>query len=178
MTENEAIIIAADLIDEASSLNGFGIRAVQNYQPTQQGIDERAVYLEVVNKSFRGWAHTKADHIQADEQFIEKERQLVQVDIQVMVFSPKDPEQPSLPTAFDIASTLRAYLLSRNTIGRLQKRGIGVLRTPEAYNPKIVNDREQFQAHPNFLLSLTGASEITFRTPAVYHGEWDFIEGV
>lgn len=172
MTENELIALVAGLIDEAAAALGYELGpTIQKLQPTQQGFEDNAPYIQLIDDQPRGWPYTKAVHRPEERGFDEIEFQLVQATFQVSVFSQADPENPGKPTAQDMANGIRMYVSSRNVCWRLSQDGVNMLQPREVRRSEFVNDRDQFAVDPNFDWTITYNKQITIKTPAVYEYE-------
>ena len=150
----------------------------QNNQPRTAGRpDRRALLLDKIGPDHR-YGHVKREDVPDPLnplQMIHRETQIYETTIQVSTLAKPPPVTGALdvnePTAADLANQAAAVMQSDATIVALRTLGIGILRITDVRTPHFRNDRDQFEAAPNFDFVLTHKQITVTTTPAAIVGE-------
>lgn len=149
----------------------------QNNQPRTSGRpNKRALLLDQIHA--RRYGHVKREDLPDPDvptRMIHRETQIYETTIQVSSLAKPPPVTGVLdvnePTAADLANQAAAVMQSDATIAALRALDIGVLRITDVRTPHFRNDRDQFEAAPNFDFVLTHKQITVTTTPAAIVGE-------
>lgn len=92
---------------------------------------------------------------------------------QCSALATQNPANTESLTASDIANLAAYVMQSAATIMALEAQGVGVLRVPDVRNPFFTDDRQRYEASPNFDFTLTHRQTIITTVPNVT--ETDFV---
>jgi hypothetical protein len=173
MKDNDLIALFSSRLEEAIALAGWDVVVIQGYQPTQQGVPSKpTVSFEKLFDHEYGWPMSSEYVLdsttppgQTLPDFSQFEQQWVESTFQVTSLSIQDPTDLSIPTPSDIAHQLKLYMNARQTIWKFQKDDVAILRVTDIRNPKFEDDRDLFEANPNFDVILQHKRELVFKTP-------------
>lgn len=90
---------------------------------------------------------------------------------QASALANQDPSDTESLTASDIANFAAYVMQSAATISGLEAVGVGVLRVPAVRNPYFTDDRERYEASPNFDFTLTHKQIVTTVIPVIVSDE-------
>jgi hypothetical protein len=79
----------------------------------------------------------------------------------------QDPSNTNQLTASDIANLACYVLQNPSTIATLEAQGIGILKVSDVRNPYFSDDRQRYEASPNFDFQLTHKQIVTTVIPVV-----------
>jgi len=184
MKDNDLIAYFATQREAAVALAGWDVVVLQGFQPTQQGAPTKpTVVIEKLSDHEYGWpmsgkyildalpppvGQKLPDFTQYDEQWVESTFQVTSLILQ-------DPTDLSLPTPSDIAHQLKLYMNARQVIWKFQQQGVAILRVTDIRNPKFEDDRDLFEANPNFDVVLQHKRQLVFKVPGSDEAVGDII---
>lgn len=99
------------------------------------------------------------------------ETQQYETAFQVSALATQDPANTESLTASDIVNLARYVLQSAATITALEAQGVGILRISDVRNPYFTDDRQRYEASPNFDFKLTHKQIVTTVVPVVISSE-------
>lgn len=168
MMDNELIRLFLPIIQVGLIDAGYvDVIVKQNNQPTQQGINTTpTVYFSKVTDHRYGWPR-RSDKWNANLNRIDHtESQIYETTFQIQALVLQDPANPSY-TASDLVNEVAHIMQSDKTIAILKSAGVGIYRITDIRNPYFVDDRDQFEASPNFDFTLTHQQIRVSTTPKV-----------
>lgn len=168
MTDNELISLFLPIIQSSLISSGYVDVVVKQFnQPTQQGINTTpTVYFSKIGDHRYGsprrsdtWNETlnRIDHV---------ETQIYETTFQVQALVLQSPANPSY-TASDLVNEVAHIMQSDRTISILTAAQVGIYRITDIRNPYFTDDRDQFEASPNFDFTLTHRQIRLSTTPKV-----------
>ena len=162
MKDNDLIDLLATKIEEGLANAGLSLVVLQLEQPTQQGVEENAIYLQKLFDQEYGWAqNTKTRLATPDKKINSKDSQQVITPFQISIFYQIIPDaSASQPTASDILNYLKTYLNHRTIMQQFRAAGVGVLRITKIGNDAHHNDYSQYQLMPRMQIDLVHTREI------------------
>lgn len=99
------------------------------------------------------------------EQMVHIEIQQYETSFQLSCLARQDPADADAITASDYLNLARYIIQSAPTIQTLQNAGVGVYKITPVRNPFFHDDRDQWEANPNFDFVLTHKQSIVSQTP-------------
>lgn len=178
MLDNELIaLIRGILIAQEAAAGIPGTPIKQAFQPTQQGANkEPSAYFHIVGHRRIGSPYRADVWDTEDEVERHTELQAYETDFQISALSTQDPANTSQYTAGDILNLISYILQSSATITALRAQEVGILRVRDVRNPKFIDDRERFEAHPNLDFTLTHKQIVTTEIPVLQSTEFVIYE--
>lgn len=169
MKDNDLIDLLATKIEEGLASAGLSLPVIQLEQPTQQGVEENAIYLQKLFDQEYGWAQNKKTiNTNPDKTITSKDTQQVITPFQISIFYQIIPDATaSQPTASDILNYLKAYLNHRTIMSQFRAAGVGVLRIVRISNDAHHNDYSQFQLMPLMQIDLVHTREIGLNVDSI-----------
>lgn len=169
MNDNALINVLATQLEAASASAGWNYPVIQKNQPTQEGIPTApTIFFEKLFDDEYGFPMVSyPTYNQPTNTFTQQEDQWTETHFQVSALVIQDVNNLSLPTASDVVNYLKQYINSRACLAQLKAAGVGILRVTSVRNPYFKDDREIYEANPNFdvvlqhkrtLLASVGAS--------------------
>ncbi len=157
MTDNELIQIFLPIITAGLTADGFtGVTTIAANQPTQQGIPTGpTVYFYKVADRRYGFLQRTDVWDAMTSTMIHTEFQPYETTFQISTLVLQSPLTPNAYTASDLASEVAAIMQSDNTREILYNNDIGILRVTDISNGYFVDDKDNFEASPNFDFVLT-----------------------
>lgn len=174
MKDNDLIAYFSAQLEAAVALAGWDVVVLQGYQPTQEGAPTKpTVVFEKLSDHEYGWPMSGKYILDALPppvgqklpDFSQFDQQWVESTFQVSALSIQDVNDLSLPTPSDIAHQLKLYMNARQTIWKFAGHGVSILRVTDVRNPKFEDDRDLFEANPNFDVVLQHKRELVFKVP-------------
>ena len=185
LTDNQLIGLLATQMEAAVASGGWNLIVEQKDQPTQQGIPTAgAVFFQKLHDhaygspKIRKVSNYDPSVPGSPKTFTEYEDQWYETTFQISALVTQDPTNLSLPTASDVANYVKMYLASRATRSVLMQQNVGMLRVTQIRDPAFQDDRERFEYHPNFDITLTYERTIEIVIPGTNDVRQDFIIGV
>lgn len=184
MTDNQLIDIFATQLEAASAKAGWNYVVLQNYQPSQQGAPTApAIYFEKLFDLEYGYPIVTYAYVPPVEPavqgtYTQTEVQWVESTFQVSAQSIQDPTNLTIPTASDIVNYMKLYINSRAAMALFKTQGVGTLRVRDIRNPKFKDDRDIFEANPNFDVVLQYQRSITATIPATKIVQGAVVSGI
>lgn len=176
----EFITLLQPAIDAQFGLNPR-ILLMQKNQPTQQGTDsDPRVFVEKLPTHFYGFPRSDYDlplpdptnpNDPANDQIPEM---TVQLELSIFQFSAlviQNPSNLNIPTADDVIRFVARRMQTDSIRLALRNAGLNVLRITDVRNPYFIDDRERFEAHPSFDVTLQHYESITDTVQRV--NTWD-----
>jgi hypothetical protein len=173
MKDNDLIAIFSSHLEAAVALAGWDVVVLQGYQPTQEGVPSKptVVFTKLTDHEY-GWPMSSEyvlDSITPPEQklpdFSQHDEQWVESTFQVTALAIQNVFDLSIPTPSDIAHQLKLYMNARQTIWKFRNDGVSILRVTDIRNPKFEDDRDLFEANPNFDVVCQHKRELVFKVP-------------
>ena len=151
MTDNEQIKLFKPLIE--SGLLNQGITAIVQsaYQPTQQGTPNgiTVFFSKVGGDVMLGTPHRVSDYNITSGTGTDTETQRIESTWQIGALSRQVPTVDSY-TSSDIINIVQIILSSLQATAIFAAAGVGSYRVSNIRNPYFKDDRDQYQASPNF----------------------------
>lgn len=172
ITDNQLIDIFATQLEAASAQAGWNYVVLQNNQPSLEGAPTApTIYFEKMFDDEYGWpmvgyVHNAPVAPSPQGTYTQAEDQWTETTFQVSAQAIQDPSNLSVPTASDIVNYMKLYINSRKALAAFKSAGVGVLRVTKIRNPKFKDDREVFEANPNFDVVVQYKREISATVPA------------
>lgn len=165
MTDSELLSFVGQMITTAL-LNGVSVLGavdvVQKDSPTQQGTNSApTAYFERVFDIGRGMPIVKNEYSPDTGLMTETTVRLTETTIQISALSWQDPTNPVVVTAADIVQYINTYFQAPSVRAVFLKNGLNMLKVTDVRNPWFENDRNQFEAMPNFDFVLTHQRSIS-----------------
>lgn len=136
-----------------------------SYQTGENGRVLKAAYMFPVTEEPRGWQGFKT------KQGVTSMTQNQQDTYQIQVFCPDDPSNETQITAIDYANILRGLIQSPQYVAELAKLNIGIQR-PTGIRPTFFqNEKDEYEANPNFDFTVSHKREIVLSVGEVYNIE-------
>jgi hypothetical protein len=168
MLDNALISLLASQLEAASAAGGWNYAVSQKDQPSQEGTSTLPmIYFEKIDDNEYGFPMVAFSYQSAPNNFSEVETQLEETMFQISARVPQDPTNLTLPTASDVVKFLKRYIQSRASISTFWASKVSMLRVTSVRNPYAVNDRERFEATPNFDIVLQHTNTNSAVVPAV-----------
>ncbi|OWK42058.1 phage gateway protein [Fimbriiglobus ruber] len=167
MLDNQLIsLVISTIIAQEAAAGIPGTPLAQAFQPTQQGVNTvPTVYLyKVGDKRYGFRGVTDIWNVQTS-QMVHTETQQYETTLQFSALATQNPATPSQYTASDILNLVAYIVQSSATVAALEAQGVGVERVTDVRNPYFSDDRDRFEASPNFDVVLTHKQIITTTTP-------------
>jgi hypothetical protein len=163
MNDNALIGVIATQLEAASASAGWNYAVVQKDQPTQEGIPTApTIFFEKLFDVEYGFPMVSyPTYNQASNTFTQQEDQWTETHFQVSALVIQDVTNLSLPTASDVVNYMKQYINSRACLAQLKAAGVGILRITDIRNPYFKDDREVYEANPNFDVILQHKRTIT-----------------
>ncbi len=174
MKDNDLITYFSAQLEAAIALAGWDVVVLQSYQPTQEGVPSKpTVIFEKLSDHEYGWPMSSEYVLesltpppgQTLPDFSQYDKQWVESTFQVSALSIQDVNDLTIPTPSDIAHQLKLYMNARQTIWKFAQSGVSILRVTDIRNPKFEDDRDLFEANPNFDVVLQHKRELVFKVP-------------
>lgn len=127
-------------------------------QEQSQGRED-GIYFYPLDIPQRGWLKRVYDYTSETM----KEVQMVERTYQFSAF---------IDDGLDVISQVRASISGLNIAEALAKKGIGIQRPSDIFNPVRVNDKDQYEHNPNFTITFTHPME--FNPEVVYTDDIEF----
>lgn len=152
LTDNSLIQLFLPIIHNQLIVDGFTTTVVkQSNQPTMQGINTvpTVYFFKIGDKRFGFlgrndvWDSIHSQMVHSESQYIESTWQMASLVLQ-------NPSDLSIPTASDLINEVSSIMQSDKTRDILNASGIGILRITDVRNPYFQDDRDNFEASPNF----------------------------
>lgn len=179
LNDNALIDLLATQLEAAVLHGGWSFIVEQKDQPTQQGVpSEGAVFFQKIQDRPYGSPMIRKVSNFPTMTFTEHNDQWYETTFQISALVTQNPENLTLPTASDVANYVKMYLASRASRMVLMQQNVGILRVTQVRDPAFQNDRERFEYHPNFDLTLTYQRTIDIVIPGTNDVRQDFIKGV
>ena len=152
MLDNQLIKIFLPIINNGLIGEGLVNVAVrQAYQPTSQGMKTgQSVYFFKVGDRRRGTVRVTEKFDALNSVMIREETTSYESTFQVNAYSIQDPSDTNQLTASDLVNLVSEILQREDTVQTLTSNSIGIIRIDEIRNPYFVNERNGFEASPNF----------------------------
>ncbi len=167
MIDNSLIGILANQLDAAIANAGWDYLTSQKVQPEQEGTPTQGtVFFERIGDHRYGHPIFKEVYQPGPDNFAEVSNQLVETTFQISTLIPQNPEDLTLPTATDVAEYVCQYLQSRATMRYFRQYFVSTLRVTDVRTPFIILDRDRFEGHPNFDITLQHNRLLTLTVPA------------
>lgn len=96
--------------------------------------------------------------------------QVYETTFQFSALSTQDPANPNQLTASDIMNYVAFIMQNPDTTAQLQGNSVGVLKVGQVRNPYFTDDRQRYEASPNFEMTLTH-NQIILTSPPILSGE-------
>lgn len=155
-TDNSLIQLFLPIIQNQLVLDGFtDVNVKQSNQPTMQGINNNPTvyFFKLANKRY-GFLG-RYDKWDADlSRMVHHENQYYESTWQVSALVLQYPTDINLPTASDLVNDVASIMQSDNTRSILNQSGVGILRVTDVSNPYFFDDKDNFEASPNFDFTL------------------------
>jgi hypothetical protein len=178
MIDNALISLIASYLDAASAAAGWNYPVIQKNQPTPQGLPyEPAIFLEKLFDKHYGFPAVSYAYQSTPDNFSTAESQIVETTFQISAFVIQSPENTTIPTASDVVNYLRQYLSSRATIYNMRTNGVAIFRVTDIRNPYFQDERERFEANPNFDIICVHAREFDNVVPACHKVQGEVVSG-
>ncbi len=173
MKDNDLIALFSSRLEEAIALAGWDVVVLQGYQPTQEGVPSKpTVVFEKLSDHEYGWPMSSAYTLNsvappglALPDFSQEDQQWVESTFQVTALAIQNVFDLSIPTPSDIAHQLKLYLNSRHVIWNFRNDGVSIIRITDIRNPKFEDDRDLFEANPNFDVVCQHKRTLEFSVP-------------
>lgn len=179
MIDSELLAFVGQIITAAVTNGSTVIGAVdvvQKDSPTQQGANSApTAYFEKAYEIGRGAPIVKTVYDNETKVMTEKTTQLTETYIQISALAWQDPTASVVVTAGDIVQYINSYLRAPSVRAVFLASGLNVLKVAEVRNPWFENDRNQFEAMPNFDLTITHEKSITLVIGAITSATGDVI---
>lgn len=169
MLENALFTLIRSVILTGLTANGqSNVLVEQSYQPTQEGVEiTPTVYLNKL-PDHRYGSPLKSDiYDSVNSVFIHTETEAYESMFQTTVLATQDPNDIVSYTAIDIANLVTAILQSDAALKTLNAAGVKIYRVTDIRKPQFVDDRDQFEASPNFDFTVTHEQAIISQTPII-----------
>lgn len=174
MTDNDLIALFASQLDAGLAAGGLvGYTVTQNNDVTQEGVPSNPfVFFEKMSDHEYGWPLASGYKMNAAPpagqqlpDFTLTEGQWVESTFQVTPLVIQNPSDLSIPTPSDVAHLLKQFLNARATLDTFRAAGVSVLRITDVRNPKFKDERDLFEANPNFDVVLQHKRTLAFSVP-------------
>lgn len=156
-TDNTLIQLFRPIIIDGLITDGFtGVEVKQSNQPTQQGIPTAPTvyFFKVYNRRY-GFLRRFDRWDVALQDFVHTESQWYETAFQVSALVLQNPQDLTIPTASDLVNDVASIMQSDSTRAILKQAGVGILRVTDVTNPYFGDDRDNFEANPSFVFTLT-----------------------
>lgn len=175
MLENDLFTLIISTIQAGLTANGMpDIKIKQSYQSTQQGTNTApTLYLNKLFDKLYGNPEKKNEWDPDTVTMVNTQTQFYESPFQGMAIATQDPSNLSAPTATDIANLAANILQSDSTIQTLRASGVGIQKITQVRKPQFIDDRNRFEAGPNFDFTVTWEQDILSTTPIVETFEYD-----
>lgn len=168
MTDNElGILIRVTLLDLLASQGIADIPVIVAFQPTTQGREARAIYLDALPSNRYGWQSRTDQYNPMTGDQIHTESQIYEQGFQVQGFTPADPTDLSLPTAKDLTELAAILIASQPFVQALTAESVGLQRITAIRNVPFVNDQGNFEYNPSFDFTVSHKRTIIQQTPSI-----------
>lgn len=163
MNDNALINLLATQLEAASASAGWNYVVIQKDQPTQEGAPTApTIFFEKLFDVGYGFPMvTYPSYSAVTNTFTQQEDQWTETHFQVSALVIQDPANLSLPTASDVVNYMKQYINGRACLAQLKASGVGILRVVDIRNPYFKDDREVYEANPNFDVILQHKRTIT-----------------
>jgi hypothetical protein len=157
MTDNQLIQLFFPIITAGlTSLGYTGVTTIAANQPTQQGIPTGpSVYFYKIGDRRYGFLERTDVWNGLTSEMIHTERQQYETTFQISTLVIQSPATPNQYTASDLANDVASIMQSDNTRNILYNSSVGILRVTDVSNGYFVDDKDNFEASPNFDFVLT-----------------------
>lgn len=157
MYDNQLFKLILSTINPQLAAAGIpGITIAQAYQPDRQGVDRQpAAYLYKLHDYRQGFPYNDYVFNLDTQQEVYATLQVYQTTFQMSTLAVQDPSNTTQYTASDVANILAAILQNDLTIQTFIARNVGILDIKEVRNPYFLDDRDRYEAAPNFDFTLT-----------------------
>jgi hypothetical protein len=183
MNDNPLIELFIAQLTAAMAGAGWAYPIVQKNQPTQEGIPtQNAVFFEKLFDNEYGWPGMSGEYVAptppvAQGSYNKAEKQWVETTFQVSALAIQDPSNLNVPTASDIVNFVKRYINSRPVIYALKSSGVSILRIGQIRNPYFADDRDLYEANPNFDVILQHNGSLNWSVPATNIVQGQTVEG-
>ena len=162
INDNEIIAQIITALGAGLAANGYPSPNIkQSFQPTQQGADNIAWYINKVATHKYGFTGTKQAFNAANNNFDVTEGRILERTFQVTAYNKQDAADWQQPTAFDMADVAAAVMQSAAVIAALRAQNLYMLRITDVREPYFVDDSGQNQTSPSFDFTLVYNKEIS-----------------
>lgn len=155
--DNTLIQTFLPIINSGLTADGFTTVTVkQANQPTMQGINTNPTcYFFKTHGKRYGYLGRYDAWNSNTSQMVHKESQYYESTWQFSALVLQSPLTPNQYTAADIVDEVASILQSDVSRETLNNSGIGILRISDIVNPYFTDDRDNFEASPNFEVTFT-----------------------
>jgi len=137
---------------------------VAGMQPAGQGRVD-GIYFWRIGDGKLGWIARGYDKPAASGEVTE--RQWSETQYQFSALITDDINDPSQLLAGDALSVVRMTLAGVNVANSLMSQGIGIQRPSGILSPTFINDRGQYEYHPNFSIVLSHHRDLKHDVPDI-----------
>lgn len=171
-----AKLIMAQVLSRLQATPGLSeVGMARNFQPRQHGRDTGpCVYFFKLGEMRYGHPARRDVYDSAGGVMAHTEAQMCQAMYQFSAWIPQDPADVNALSESDVLITLSSIMQSDSTLASFRTAGVGVQRISEIRNPYMTTDSDQFEAVPNFDVTLTYYRTIVSTLPAVATYEANF----
>lgn len=181
MLDMELYILLKGIIEAQEQYFGIplvagqpGIPVAQNFQPTQQGVPNRAcAFINIIGHKRVGQPGRVDFYDDEDEVEVHEETQVMITRFQLSALATQSETSLTQYTAADIINYMAMILQNSTTIAQLEAVGCGMLLDFETRNPKFMDDRARFEASPSLDFGITHKLIVRKEVPVLQSTELD-----
>ncbi len=157
MLDNELISLVIETINPQLLAAGIpNSKIMQGYQPTQEGVlTDGGIYIHKLGDSRIGYPKVTNVYDPKTDTEVETESVAYMTMFQISAWNVQDPNNTTQWTASDILNRVAYTLQSADCVANLAASGVGVLSVGQIANPYFRDDRDRWEASPNFTVTFT-----------------------
>lgn len=168
MLDNQLIQLIRNTIQPQLIVAGLPASMVQaqSFQPTQQGaFIAAATYLHKLGDTRIGWPYKVNIWDVVTKQEVVTDQTVYQTMFQMSCLFTQQPGNVNQYTASDVLNLMVYCLQTDLTVQTFSANGVGILQVNKIDNPYFSDDRQRWEANPNFTFTLTHNQIINANEP-------------
>lgn len=172
MLENALFQLIISTVNAGLAANGFpNVKLKQDFQPAQDGTNTQpTAYIHLIGDHRFGSPKKTNSYDSVSGAFINTMTEFYESKFQISTLALVDPRNPAsvaAPTARDIANMITAILQSDSTLRTFSAQGVRIYRIEDIRKPNFIDDKNRFEASPNFDFTVTHEQDIISSVPKV-----------